>query len=75
MFRVCEDAELIYPHVLWLDEPMRAMPQSARRKAFQKTMENLECRRFYFHARGFSGLARDVLSNRRLRKTRWRRLR
>jgi len=56
MFRVREDAELIYPHVLWLDEPQKAMPESVKRKVFAKTMEGLPQRRFYFHAKGYPAL-------------------
>jgi hypothetical protein len=56
MFRVREDAELIYPHVLWLDEPSKAMPESTRKRVFAKTMESLPQRRFYFHAKGFPAL-------------------
>lgn len=56
MFRVREDADLIYPHVLWLDEPQKALPESVRQKVFAKTMEGLPTRRFYFHAKSYPAL-------------------
>ena len=62
MFRVREDAELIYPHVLSLDEQSRAMPEAVRRRAFAKTMEGLPQRRFYFHAKGFPALPASSLT-------------
>ena len=60
MFRVREDAELIYPHVLLPDE--NGMPEGARRRAFAKTMEGLPQRRFYFHAKGFPALPATSLT-------------
>lgn len=62
MFRAREDADLIYPHVLWPDERLRVMPESARRKEFAKTMEGLPQRRFYFHAKGFPALPASTLT-------------
>lgn len=60
MFRVREDAELIYPHVLSPDE--QAMPEAARRRAFARTMEGLPQRRFYFHAKGYPALPASSLA-------------
>ena len=60
MFRVREDAELIYPHVLSPDE--QSMPEATRRRAFAKTMEGLPQRRFYFHAKGYPALPATSLT-------------
>jgi len=62
MFRVREDAELIYPHVLSTDDQSRAMPEAVRRRAFAKTMEGLPQRRFYFHAKGYPALPASSLT-------------
>lgn len=62
MFRAREDADLIYPHILWLEEPLRTMAESVRRRAFAKTMEGLPQRRFYFHAKGFPALPATSLA-------------
>lgn len=56
MFRTREDAELIYPHVLFLDEKMRSLQEAARRKEFFRSMEGLPTRSFYFHAKGFPAI-------------------
>jgi hypothetical protein len=59
MFRVREDAELIYPHVL---DESKGIPEAARRRTFAKTMESLPQRRFYFHAKGYPALPASSLT-------------
>lgn len=62
MFRAREDADLIYPHIVWPDSVGKPLPEAERRRAFAKTMESLPSRSFYFYPKGYPALPASSLA-------------